>query len=108
MNIQEKLLWSLQRLSAILIFFLSIWLVVSLNSFLFESYIDTKEWVNKGFNSFLLFILTSSIAFHSSLGLSVIIDDYVHSSKLNKVLHILKNLFALFCILFAGFCLYFI
>ena len=108
MNIQEKLLWSLQRLSAILIFFLTIWLVVSLNSFLFESYLDTRKWINTGFNSFLLFLLTSSIAFHSCLGLSVIIDDYVHNLKFNKILHILKNLFALFCILFAGFCLYFI
>ncbi len=108
MNIQEKLLWSLQRLSAILIFFLSVWLVISLNSFYVESFLDTKEWINTGVNSFLLFILTSSIAFHSSLGLSVIIDDYIHNSKLNKILHLLKNLFAFFCILFAGFCLYFI
>ncbi len=108
MNIQEKLLWSLQRLSAIFIFSLSIWLVISFNSFLFESFMDTKRWINSGFNSFLLFILTSSISFHSSLGLSVIIDDYIHNSKLNRVLHLFKNLFALFCILFAGFCLYFI
>ncbi len=107
-NFPEKLLWTVQRGSALVIFIFLIWLVISINSIEIQNYYDTLEWINRDYNSILLFILSVFILFHSNLGLSVIIDDYVHNPNYKKIFFIAKNSFTLISMMFSGICLYLI
>tara|TARA_B100000886_G_C20395692_1_gene480264 strand:+ start:612 stop:947 length:336 start_codon:yes stop_codon:yes gene_type:complete len=107
-NIPEKIMWSLQRLSAILILIFTIWFLISFFNNNFSNYEETILWIKKSYNSIILFVFSTSIFFHSSLGLTVIIDDYVHDNVLKKLLSIFKNLVITTCIVFSGISLYLI
>ena len=108
MDLPEKFLWSIQRISAILLFLFFIWFVISIYSVEINNFQKTVDWINNGYNSVLLFIFSLVVLLHASLGLSVIIDDYVHDKFFKKNIFFLKNLSILICMLFSGICLYLI
>lgn len=107
-KIPEKILWFLQRFSAIIIFSLFIWFFISTNSLKFNDYYETIAWIKADYNIYILFILVSVILIHANLGLSVIIDDYIHSKLLKKITLLIKNVFIGIYIIFSGICLYFL
>lgn len=104
--IPEKIMWCLQRLSAIFILVFTAWFLFSFTNYNFSNYNDTILWIKNSYNSILLFLFSSSIFFHSSLGLSVIIDDYVHNNVLKKTLFMIKNSIVISCVVFSGISLY--
>ena len=87
--------WWAQRVSAVALLLLGLWFavsLVSLESFAFDVVLD---WAARPFNSVMLLSLTLTLAWHSSLGIQVVIEDYVHGPALkilslitNKLLHI--------------------
>ena len=87
--------WWAQRVSAIALLVLGLWFAVSLvmlESLAFEA---VFRWATRPFNGVMLLSLTLTLAWHSSLGIQVVIEDYVHGPALktlsliiNKLLHI--------------------
>lgn len=108
LNLPEKILWIIQRLSAIFICLFTVWFLISINSIELDNYYETINWIKDKNNSSLLFIFSFIVLLHSNLGLTVIIDDYVHDLKYKKFFFILKNSLIIFCISFSGICLYLI
>jgi succinate dehydrogenase / fumarate reductase, membrane anchor subunit len=108
LNIPEKILWVTQRLSAVFIFLFTVWFIISINSIELNNYYETITWIKTENNSILLFIFSLIVLLHSNLGLTVIIDDYVHELRYKKIFVILKNSLIIFCISFSGICLYLI
>ena len=85
--------WIFQKLLAIIFLLLLIYIIFSLNNISLNSYFETTNWFSNKFNSFLFFILFTSIVLHSNLGLNSIIDDYIHEKESKKIIIVLKNSF---------------
>jgi len=85
--------WLFQKLLALIFLFLLIYLTFSINNISLNSYNETSYWFSNKLNSFLFFVLFTSILLHSNLGLNSIIDDYIHKRELKKIIIILKNSF---------------
>ncbi|MAZ46285.1 MAG: succinate dehydrogenase, hydrophobic membrane anchor protein [Rickettsiales bacterium] len=85
--------WIFQKLLALIFLLLLIYLTFSLNNISLNSYIETSNWFSNKTNSFLFFILFTSIILHSNLGLNSIIDDYIHGKESKKIIIVLKNSF---------------
>ncbi len=72
--------WRAERVTAIALVPLSLWLVASLVAVDGANRAAFKDWLGRPLPAFLT-ILTLIIAFrHMALGMQVIIEDYVHSS----------------------------
>ena len=54
---------------------------------------QVTTWISSPWNSVMLFLLCGTLAWHSSLGVQVVIEDYVHGPLL-KVSLLLLNQFA--------------
>jgi len=50
-------------------------------------------WAGRSFNSIMLLLLSVTLAWHSALGVQVVLEDYVHGSMIN-VASLLLNRFA--------------
>ena len=85
--------WILQKLLALIFLLLLIYLTFSLNQISLNNYIETSNWFSDKVNSFLFFVLFTSIILHSNLGLNSIIDDYIHKKESKKIIIVLKNSF---------------
>ena len=85
--------WIFQKLLALIFLLLLIYLTFSLNNIALTSYIETTNWFSNKFNTFLFFVLFTSIILHSNLGLNSIIDDYIHKKESKKIIIVLKNSF---------------
>ena len=85
--------WVLQKLLALIFLLLLIYLTFSLNQISLNNYIETSNWFSDKVNSFLFFVLLTSIILHSNLGLNSIIDDYIHKKESKKIIIVLKNSF---------------
>lgn len=71
--------WILQRVSAVALVFLGLWL---LYAFLFKvpaAYGDVVTWVQHPLHMVLLALTVGAMILHGLLGLQVVIEDYVHS-----------------------------
>lgn len=97
--------WWAQRLSAVALLLLGIWFLISmllLPGFSFET---VHEWLAQPWNAVLVMLLAATMAWHSSLGVQVVIEDYVHqpfirlvSLILSKFAHVLLAAFALLAV----------
>ena len=85
--------WIFQKLLAVIFLLLLIYLTFSLNNISLSNYIETTNWFSNKFNTFLFFVLFTSIILHSNLGLNSIIDDYIHKKESKKIIIVLKNSF---------------
>ncbi len=93
MKYNYSTVWVCQKLLALIFLLLLIYLAFSLNNISLNSYIETANWFSNKLNSFLFFVLFTSIILHSNLGLNSIIDDYIHKKESKIIIIILKNSF---------------
>src|SRR5438128_11011625 len=71
--------WWLQRVTAVALVPLTLWFVVAVSR-LSGADIDTvRDWVGHPLPSILLVLLLIATFWHRSLGLQVVIEDYVHT-----------------------------
>jgi succinate dehydrogenase / fumarate reductase, membrane anchor subunit len=78
--------WFLQRVTALLLVPLVIWLGVFFHYGLTASYPEFREWLLGPLSLACLFIFLGVVASHSYLGLKVIIEDYIADQQLQEKL----------------------
>ncbi len=66
-----------QRVSAVALVPLSVWFVVSLAALPDLAYGTARAWAGEFGHAFALLLLIATAAYHSQLGVQVIVEDYV-------------------------------
>jgi succinate dehydrogenase / fumarate reductase membrane anchor subunit len=73
------------------------------------AYADAIEFIAAPMNQVFLLLLCGSLAYHSYLGVEVVIDDYVHgprvklfSHNLSRIAHAVTSVVAIYSILQIG------
>lgn len=84
--------WMAQRLTAIALVPLTIWLAWSLLELPVLDYYTMVAWAAAPFHAICLALLVIAATFHSNLGLQVIVEDYVHQAGPRIVLQVLVRL----------------
>ena len=90
--------WWAQRLTAIALIPLCVWLIYSLVSMTGMEHSVVIEWIDSPIVTVLLILFIFSLFYHAQLGMQVVIEDYIESEVL-KISSIILNKFVM---LFAG------
>jgi succinate dehydrogenase / fumarate reductase, membrane anchor subunit len=80
--------WWLQRVTAVALVPLSIWLLCSLLRLPLANHAAVSLWMAAGWHPVWLSLNVLAMAWHSQLGVQVVIEDYVHG-RLAKTLSLL-------------------
>jgi len=104
--------WWLQRLTAIALVPLTIWFVLGIATFSGADYAAATGWLGAPINAVLMVLFVGTVFFHGTLGLQVVLEDYVASQALRMGLTIAVKfaaialtalaVFAVFSIAFGG------
>ena len=86
-------LWWLQRVSAVALIPLSLWLMASLVALTGADHARFSAWVASPINAVALLLAIGATFYHFKVGLDVVIEDYVHSEGI-KVASLLFSTFA--------------
>ncbi len=70
--------WIVERVTGLALAPLSVWLLVALLSLPRLDYISVSAWVGSGWNPVWLSLLVLLSAWHSWLGVQMVVEDYVH------------------------------
>ena len=70
--------WWQQRVTAIALIPLALWFVSALLAMPGFNYTQSAAWLAAPWHAVLLCLLLATLCWHSSLGLQVVIEDYVH------------------------------
>jgi succinate dehydrogenase / fumarate reductase membrane anchor subunit len=82
--------WWSQRLSALALVPLTVWLLVSLLRLPLADYAAVSIWMAAGWNPVLLSLTVIAACWHSLLGVQMVIEDYVHGPAI-KLASLLAN-----------------
>lgn len=85
--------WWSQRVSGAALALLGAWFAIALAGTGGLSHADAVAFIGKSWNAVLLMLLCVTMAYHSYLGLQVVIEDYVHSHGL-KLFSLVLSRFA--------------
>jgi len=77
--------WFLQRLTALLLIPLTLWLVWSVATTLPLDYQAAHNWLSQPLNSILFGVFLLILFHHTWLGLKEVIEDYVHNPVLKSI-----------------------
>ena len=98
--------WWQQRVTAIALLILGLWFAIAIANLGSFGHADVAAWVSRPFNAIMLLLLAVTLAWHSLLGIQVVVEDYVHgpalkvfSIVLNKFVHVFLAIAAAFAIL---------
>ena len=84
--------WWHQRLTAVALLILGVSFLISFAGIEDFSQATVAAWVARPSNAILLLLLSVTLAWHSSLGVQVVIEDYIHRPGL-KVISLIFNKF---------------
>ena len=70
--------WWAQRLTAVGLVPLTLWFAFALTGLPYGNYDEVANFIAEPLNSILLILLVITLVYHSSLGVQVVIEDYVH------------------------------
>jgi len=84
--------WWAQRVSAVALVPLTLWFAFQVVHLPTTDQFAVREWIASGFNPVLLVLLVGTIAWHSALGVQVVLEDYV-PNKAVKLTALLANTF---------------
>jgi succinate dehydrogenase / fumarate reductase, membrane anchor subunit len=98
--------WWVQRLTALALVPLSIWFAVSLLCLRGLDPVTVVAWLAQPWTALLLLLFVLTAAWHSRLGVQVIVEDYVHGAGaktlllvLSAFVHVLAAAAAVFAVL---------
>ena len=101
--------WWGQRVSGLAMAILGMWFAWSLATMTDYGHANTVVFISQPFNVVMLTLLCVTMAYHSYLGVQVVIEDYVHglglklaASLLSRFAHIFFAIVGLFAILKLG------
>ena len=101
--------WWAQRVTAVALVLLGGWFGYSLVRLESFTYMDAIRFIGAPVNAVLLALFTLTLAYHSFLGVQVVIEDYVHgpgtkvtSLLLSRFAHILVAVASVYAILVIG------
>ena len=80
--------WWHQKLTALLMLPITIWFIINIPSFMSASYQEKLLWLHNKPNYYLLAFFFIVSSYHMKLGLTVVIEDYIHNDNLKKILSI--------------------
>ena len=88
--------WWLQRVTAVALVPLSLWFVIAIIRLVGADVDTVGDWVGRPLPAILLVLLLIASFYHASLGLQVVIEDYVHAelAKLGLVITVRLVCFA--------------
>jgi succinate dehydrogenase / fumarate reductase membrane anchor subunit len=102
--------WWVQRLTAVALLPLGLWFAYELLTLPGFDYASVVAWVRQPVTSIMLILLVVAIGYHSSLGVQVVIEDYVpgHGAKAAALLastlaHVGLTIAAVFAVLRIAF-----
>ncbi len=102
--------WWAQRVSAVALIPLTLWFVFSLLLLPNLDQGTARAWLQDPLSGFLAITLVAVLAYHSYLGATVIVEDYVHTEALKiffrvglQFLHVLAGGAGIFAILHVAF-----
>ena len=78
--------WVVQKISAIILLPLLCWFLYTLKDLITKDYSKKILWMQDFSNSFLLGLFLLVALFHLRLGLSVVVEDYIHNTRSKKFL----------------------
>ena len=97
--------WWAQRVTAAALVILGAWFLLSFSRSAATDFAEVSQWIAQPWNSVMLLLLGVTLAYHSSLGLQIVIEDYVHghfvkvvSLIINKFFHAAVAMAAVFAI----------
>lgn len=85
--------WWAQRVSAIALIPLTLWFMLSLLTLPALDYATVRAWLSFSMSGLLAVLLIAALTYHSYLGTTEVIEDYVHSAGM-KLLSLLLLRFA--------------
>lgn len=101
--------WWSQRISAAALVLLGLWFAVALLRLDVAAYADVVAFIAAPLNAVLLILLAATMAYHSWLGVQVVIEDYIHAPTakivlltLSRFLHVLVAVASIYAILRIG------
>lgn len=71
--------WWAQRVSAIALVPLALWLVFAIGSGVAADHATLAAWLGRPVNAILMILLLIAAFHHASLGLQVVAEDYIHT-----------------------------
>lgn len=83
--------WWVQRLTSIALVPLGVWLLVSLLSLPALDFVTLVSWIGGTWTASLLTLFVIITCWHSSLGIQVILEDYVHDHGLKTLSLVLSG-----------------
>ncbi len=72
--------WWVQRVTAVALIPLTLWFVVALLGKPLQSYDAMRGWLGQPWVAVLTILLITTLAWHSKLGVEVVVEDYVHGN----------------------------
>ena len=89
--------WWMQRITAVALVPLTLWFVISVIGLVGADLETVENWVGRPLPAILLVLLLIATFYHMSLGLQVVVEDYVHTelAKLGIVIIVRLLCFAL-------------
>ena len=72
--------WWVQRVTAVALIPLTLWFTVALLAHSLESYDAMRGWLSRPAAAVPAILLVLTLAWHSKLGVEVVVEDYVHGS----------------------------
>jgi succinate dehydrogenase / fumarate reductase, membrane anchor subunit len=77
--------WWMQRVSAVALVPLSFWAIIFLDLSLNAPYQQTVEWLASPINTVCIVAWVLAVFYHASLGLQVVIEDYIAAEGIKIV-----------------------
>jgi succinate dehydrogenase / fumarate reductase membrane anchor subunit len=83
--------WWMQRVTAVALLPLTVWFAWSLLGLDLQSYDAVRGWLGQPWVSVFTILLAITLAWHSKLGVQVVIEDYVHGKAAKTALLLLST-----------------
>jgi len=102
--------WWAQRVSAVALIPLTLWFMFSLLALPALDYTTVRVWLSFPLSGFLALLLVAVLTYHSYLGITEVIEDYVHSAGVKtlsllllRFVHVLVGGASIFAIMRVAF-----
>jgi succinate dehydrogenase / fumarate reductase, membrane anchor subunit len=83
--------WWVQRVTSVALVPLTLWFAWSVLGLQLQSYDQVRGWLGQPWVAVLTILLVSTLAWHSKLGVQVVVEDYVHGKGAKTALLLLST-----------------